>query len=85
MILPTHMSALISVLASTVISQLHLRQQDVEPNDVLLFLSVGDTLNFMPQVTIVHRNGVARKAQIITFKTKQFHLSHHVYRIELLC
>jgi len=56
------MSALISVLASTVISQLHLRQQDVKPNDVLLFLSVGDTLNFMAQVTIVHRTGVACKA-----------------------
>ena len=79
MILPTHMSALISVLASTVISQLHLRQQDVEPNDVILFLNVGDTLNFMAQVTIVHRTGVACKAQIITFKTS---FTYHIMFIE---
>jgi len=61
MTLLTHVSSLISVLVSTVISQLHIRQQDVEPKDVLPCLSVGNMLNFMAQVTIVHRTGFAYK------------------------
>jgi len=83
MTLITHVSALISVLATTVISQLHLRQQDVEPSDVLLCLSVGDMLNFMAQVTIVHRTGLARKAtNHKSLRSKPNRFTYHIMFIE---
>jgi hypothetical protein len=57
----THSCVSLNFSTCIISSQLHIRQQDVEPKDVHPFLSMGDMLNFMAQVTIVHRTGVACK------------------------
>jgi len=83
MTLLTHVSALISVLVSTVNSQLHLRQQDDEPKDVLPCLSMGDMLNLMAQVTVVHRTGVACKAtNHKSLRSKLNRFTYHITCIE---